>query len=105
MRVGNVRAILYLCGKPTIDNVMKYAFVFVNFAMEEGLESLDVPKVFEHRKDAMKVFEKRKAELLESYEGFEDDIRAKYERPGYFSFVDYDGNSYTIYVKKVKVQE
>lgn len=86
-------------------SIMTYAFVFVNFAMEEGLESLDIPKVFLHKKDAMQEFEKRKKQLLESYEGFEDDIRAKYETPGYFSFCDYDGNSYTIYVKKVKVKE
>ena len=83
---------------------MTYAFVFVNFAMEEGTESLDIPKVFQHKKDAMKEFEKRKKELLESYENFEDDIRAKFEEPEYFSFCDYDGNNYTIYVKKVKVQ-
>ena len=84
---------------------MKYAFVFVNYSREEDLENLDVPKVFAHKKDAMKELEKRKAELLESYEGFEDDIRAKFEEPGYFSFCDYDGNNYTIYVKKVKVIE
>lgn len=84
---------------------MKYAFVFVNYVMEEGVESLDIPKVFLHKKDAMKEFEKRKKQLLESYEGFEDDIRAKYETPGYFSFCDYDGNNYTVYVKKVKVIE
>jgi hypothetical protein len=84
---------------------MKYAFLFVNYSREEDLENLDVPKVFAHKKDAMKEFEKRKAELLESYEGFEDDIRAKFEEPGYFSFCDYDGNNYTIYVKKVKVKE
>ena len=87
------------------NRIMTYAFVFVNFAMEEGVESLDIPKVFLHKKDAMKEFEKRKKQLLESYDGFEDDIRAKYETPGYFSFCDYDGNSYTIYVKKVKVKE
>lgn len=84
---------------------MKYVFIFVSYSMEEGLESLDIPKVFQHKKDAMKEFEKRKAELLESYEGFEDEIRAKYENPGYFSFCDYDGNNYTIYVKKAKVIE
>ena len=84
-----------------IYRIMTYAFVFVNFSMEEGLESLDIPKVFQHRKDAMKAFEARKKELLESYE--EDDIRAKFEDPGYFSFCDYDGNNYTIYVKKVKI--
>ena len=84
---------------------MKYAFVFVSYSREEDLESLDVPKVFQHKKDAMKEFDKKKKKLLESYEGFEDDIRAKYESPGYFSFCDYDGNDYTIYVKKVKVIE
>lgn len=83
---------------------MKYVFLFVNYSREEDLESLDIPKVFQHKKDAMKVFEKRKKELLESYEGFEDDIRAKFEEPEYFSFCDYDGNNYTIYVKKVKVK-
>ena len=94
----------YLCGITNIDSIMTYAFVFVNFSMEEGLESLDIPQVFQHRKDAMKAFEARKKQLLESYEGFEDDIRAKFEDPGYFSFCDYDGNNYTIYVKKVKVR-
>lgn len=83
---------------------MTYAFVFVNYSFEEDLENLDVPMVFLHKKDAMKVFETRKKELLASYEGFEDDIRAKYENPGYFSFCDYDGNNYTIYVKKVKIR-
>lgn len=84
---------------------MKFVFVFVSYSMEEGLESLDIPKVFQHKKDAMKVFDKKKKQLLDSYEGYEDDIRAKYEDPGYFSFCDYDGNNYTIYVKKVKVIE
>lgn len=84
---------------------MKFVFVFVSYSMEEGLESLDIPKVFQHKKDAMKVFDKKKKQLLDSYEGYEDDIRAKYEDPGYFSFCDYDGNNYTIYVKKVKVKE
>lgn len=81
-----------------------YLWLFVNFSMEEGLENLDVPKVFARKKDAMKAFEARKKQLLESYEGSEDDIRAKFEDPGYFSFCDYDGNNYTIYVKKVKVR-
>lgn len=84
---------------------MKFVFVFVSYSMEEGLESLDIPKVFQHKKDAMKEFDKKKKQLLDSYEGYEDDIRAKYETPGYFSFCDYDGNNYTIYVKKVKVKE
>lgn len=81
-----------------------FLWVFVNFAMEEGVESLDIPQIYEHKKDAMAEFEKRKKELLESYEGFEDDIRAKYENPGYFSFCDYDGNNYTLYVKRVKIR-
>lgn len=84
---------------------MSFVWIFVNYSREEDLENLDVPKVFAHKKDAMKVFEARKKQLLESYEGFEDDIRAKFEDPGYFSFCDYDGNNYTIYVKKVKVIE
>ena len=52
----------------------------------------------------MRVFEARRAELLDSYEGFEGDIRARFESPGYFSFCDYDGNNFTIYVKRVKVR-
>ena len=83
---------------------MKYVWIFVNYSREEDLESLDIPKVFQHKKDAMKAFEARKKELLESYEGFEDEIRAKFENPGYFSFCDYDGNNFTTYIQKVKVR-
>ena len=83
---------------------MTYCWIFVNFSMEEGLENLDVPQVFQRKRDAMRVFEARRAELLDSYEGFEGDIRARFESPGYFSFCDYDGNNFTIYVKRVKVR-
>ena len=83
---------------------MTSLWIFVNYSFEEGLENLDVPQVFQHKKDAMRVFTARRAELLESYEGFEDEIRAKFESPGYFSFCDYDGNNFTIYVKRVKVR-